>query len=80
MEKLHVQPSELDKLPYYELEYTVSIYNDILKERNDKEKNSHNAEMDKYNMDDLGNSTRNLMKGASTPKMPSMPSIKMPKI
>ena len=80
MEKLHVQPSELDKLPYYELEYTVSIYNDILKERNDKEKDSHNAEMDKYNMDDLGNSTRNLMKGASTPKMPSMPSIKMPKI
>tara|TARA_R110000751_G_scaffold213222_2_gene316691 strand:- start:284 stop:526 length:243 start_codon:yes stop_codon:yes gene_type:complete len=80
MEKLHVQPSELDKLPYYELEYTVSIYNDILKERNDKEKNSHNAEMDKYNMDGLGDSTRNLMKGAGTPKMPSMPSIKMPKI
>ncbi len=80
MEKLHVQPSELDRLPYYEFEYTVSIYNDILKERNDKEKNSHNAEMDKYNMDGLSNSTRNLMKGAGTPKMPSMPSIKMPKI
>ena len=80
MEKLNVQPSELDRLPYYELEYTVSIYNDILKERNDKEKGSHDAEMDKYNMDGLTRSAGKMMKGAGAPKMPSMPSIKMPKI
>ena len=37
MEKLHVQPSEIDRLPYYEYEFTISIYNDIVKERNEKE-------------------------------------------
>ena len=37
MEKLHIQPSELDMLPFYEYEYTIEMYNDIMKERNDKE-------------------------------------------
>ena len=37
MEKLHLQPSELDRLPYYEYEYTVQMYNDMLKERKDGE-------------------------------------------
>ena len=77
MEKLHVQPSELDALPYYELEYMVSIYNDILKERNDKDKDSHNAETDKYNMDGMTRNTNRLLNSSSMPKMPS---IKMPKI
>lgn len=80
MEKLHVQPSELDRLPYYEFEYVVSIYNDILKERNDKEKDSHNVEADKYNMADMSKTAGNMLKGQSTPRMPSMPSIKMPKL
>ena len=73
MEKLHVQPSELDKLPYYELEYTVSIYNEILDERNRKEEENNNKEHDKYNMDSIKSS---MTKFAS----PKMPSIKMPKI
>ena len=37
MEKLHLQPSELDALPFYEYEYTVEIYNDIMKDRKDAE-------------------------------------------
>jgi hypothetical protein len=32
MEKLHVQPTELDMLPYYEFEYTLELYNEIIKE------------------------------------------------
>jgi hypothetical protein len=69
MEKLHIQPSELDMLPYYEFEYIISIYNDILKERKGQETDSYNTERDKYNM-----------KGLSDMKMPKMPSIKLPKL
>jgi len=69
MEKLHIQPSELDALPYFEFEYIVSIYNDILKERKGQEADSYEAERDKYNM-----------KGMSGMKMPKMPSIKIPKL
>jgi hypothetical protein len=72
MEKLHVQPSELDRLPYYELEYTVSAYNEILDERNRKEEENTKKDHDKYNMD----SVKSSMTKFSSPKMPS---IKMPK-
>ena len=30
MEKLHVQPTELDMLPYYEFEYTLELYNEFV--------------------------------------------------
>jgi len=56
-------------LPYYEFEYIISIYNDILKERKGQETDSYNTERDKYNM-----------KGLSDMKMPKMPSIKLPKL
>jgi len=73
MEKLHVQPSELDRLPYYELEYTVSIYNDILDERKRNEDENMDKERDKYNIDSIKS-------GMGSFKPPSMPSIKMPKL
>jgi hypothetical protein len=73
MEKLHVQPSELDRLPYYELEYTVSIYNDILDERKKNEDENMDKERDKYSIDSIKS-------GMGKFKSPSMPSIKMPKI
>lgn len=73
MEKLHVQPSELDRLPYYELEYTVSIYNEILEDRKKNEEESSGKELDKYNIDGLKNSMTSF-------KSPKLPSIKMPKI
>jgi hypothetical protein len=77
MEKLHVQPSELDRLPYYELEYTIEEYNEILKERNEKSDKSTGAEMDKYN---VGNMMSKAQSSLKAPKMPSMPSIRMPKL
>jgi len=75
MEKLHVQPSELDMLPYYEYEYTVEIYNDIVKERNDEEKKQNQGVEDKYNMSSM---QRNMNKNASTFKNPSIPKISVP--
>jgi hypothetical protein len=76
MEKLHVQPSEIDRLPFYEYEYMISIYNDIIKERNDKESQTYEKERDKYNIGDM---QKGMQKNMSQFKPPSMPSLKMPK-
>lgn len=48
MEKLHVQPSELDSLPYYEFEYMTEIYNEIVTERNAEEEKKNSEIEDKY--------------------------------
>jgi len=75
MEKLGIQPSELDMLPFYEYEYTVSLYNDIMKERRDKENGT--ASNPEYGM----NMPSGIKSAMSSLKMPSMPSsIKFPKV
>jgi predicted membrane-bound dolichyl-phosphate-mannose-protein mannosyltransferase len=76
MEKLHVQPAELDMLPYYEYEYTVEIYNDIVKERNDEEKKQNRGAEDKYNVSGI---QKNMSKNISSYKNPTMPKISMPR-
>ena len=76
MEKLHVQPTELDMLPYYEYEYTVEIYNDIVKERNDEEKKQNQGMEDKYNVSGM---QKNMTKNMTGYKNPSMPKISMPR-
>jgi hypothetical protein len=76
MEKLHVQPTELDMLPYYEYEYTVEIYNDIVKERNDEEKKQNKEAEDKYNVNGM---QKNASKNMTNYKNPSMPKISMPR-
>jgi hypothetical protein len=68
MEKLHIQPSEIDILPYYEFEYTVEIYNDIIKERNEAEKENNDQLEDKYKS--------NFKVPNSLPKVPN---FRMPK-
>jgi len=77
MEKLHIQPTELDLLPFYEYEYTLEIYNDLLKERNKKEEQQTQDASDKYNMDGLKSQANRQMQSV---KAPSMPQIKMPKL
>jgi|TARA_R110001592_G_scaffold171377_2_gene409657 hypothetical protein len=77
MEKLHIQPTELDLLPFYEYEYTLEIYNDLLKERNKNEQQQTQETSDKYNMDGLKGQANRTMKGVKTP---SMPRITMPKL
>ncbi len=76
MEKLHVQPTELDVLPYYEYEYTVEIYNDIVKERNDEEKKQNQGMEDKYNVSGM---QKNMNKNMTGYKNPTMPKISMPR-
>lgn len=76
MEKLHVQPSELDMLPYYEYEYIVEIYNDIIKQRQDEESSSSDMG-DKYNIDSIKN---NMNKNVASYKNPKLPKINMPKL
>jgi hypothetical protein len=79
MEKLHVQPTELDMLPYYEFEYTLEIYNDIIKERNDEEKKQNQDAEEKYNIAGMKNNAMNMGKNMSGYKQPSMPKISMPR-
>lgn len=80
MEKLHIQPTELDVLPYYEYEYTLELYNDIVKERNDEEKKQNKETEDKYNISGMQkNANTNMNKNMSGYKMPSMPKINMPR-
>jgi|TARA_B100001564_G_C20172975_1_gene460553 hypothetical protein len=77
MEKLHLQPTELDLLPFYEYEYTLEIYNDLLKDRNKQEQQQTQEASDKYNMDGLKSQANRQMQSV---KAPSMPKIKMPKL
>jgi hypothetical protein len=75
LEKLHLQPSELDLLPFYEYEYTLEMFNDIMKERNDDERKQQASYEDKYDMGGM----KKQMKNMSSYKTPSMPKISMPK-
>jgi len=76
LEKLHLQPSELDLLPFYEYEYTLEMFNDILKERNDEDSKNSQAQSDKYNTSSM---QKSMSKSVSSFKTPSMPNISMPK-
>jgi hypothetical protein len=67
---LHLQPSELDLLPFYEYEFTLQIYNDLLKERNKQEQQNTKDTEDKYNMDGM----------ARKFKTPTLQKISMPKL
>ena len=77
LEKLHLQPSELDLLPYYEYEYTLEMFNEIIKERNDQETKNNRELEDKYN---IGNMQSQAKKNMGQYKAPSMPKISMPKL
>jgi hypothetical protein len=75
LEKLHLQPSELDLLPFYEYEYTLEIFNDLLKERNKQEQENTRDTQDKYNMDGVSANAQKSMSQYKMPKMPSMPKL-----
>lgn len=80
--QFHIQPSELDKMCYWEYELFIRCLNDMVKDENDHQK----AEMDKYHINEYMNMARpgNISKMTSnlTPKMPTMPNINVgtPKI
>ncbi len=79
LEKLHLQPSELDSLPYYEYEYTVELYNEMLKERKEGDDKKQKTQEDKYNIKGMQQqATQSMPKMPSTSSSPG--SFKMPKL
>ena len=64
-------------LPFYEYEYTLEIYNDLLKDRNKQEQQNTKDTQDKYNMDGMKSQA---MKNMGQYKAPKMPNISMPKL
>lgn len=63
-------------LPYYEYEYTLELFNDIIKERNESEGKSQKEMEDKYN---VGSMQKQAQRNMSSYKTPSVPKISMPK-
>ena len=68
---LHIQPSEIENMPYYEYEITLENLHDLLKEKNDAERKAH---------EDQTANTPNYNKMANSFKAPSMPKFRMPKV
>jgi len=64
-------------LPFYEYEYTLEIFNDLLKDRNKQEQQNTKDTQDKYNMDGLNAQAQ---KNMSSYKMPALPNMSMPKL
>jgi len=71
----HIQPSEIDRMPYWEYEYYLDALNKQVQEENEKQQ----AEMDKYGVKEHLDAARpgnikNMMTAAQ-PRMPSMPNF-----
>lgn len=84
MEELHIQPSEIDNLPFFEYEYTIQLYQEMLEERkanSEKESNSSNdsAQLKNYTSK-MDSYQRNAMKYVKRPSMPNVSIPKMPKL
>jgi len=68
----HIQPSEIERMPFYEYEYMLEDINQINKEQEEQNKQQNE------DMESMRNSMnpKNMM---SSMKMPSMPKINIPK-
>lgn len=72
----HIQPSELDKMPYWEYEYYIKALNDLIKAENEDQEN----QMSKYNIKKYEKlSDPNNIKKLTNPKLPNM-NFKTPKL
>jgi len=60
-------------MPFYEYEYTLHYYNEILKERKDGEDKKHKEYEDKYNIKDMQSQLKRSTPTTSSFKMPKMP-------
>lgn len=74
----HIQPSEIDKMMYWEYEMFIDALNNIMKDENDAQQ----KEMDKYHVGDAMKmmNPRNMDRMTQGPKMPDMSKMKMPKM
>ena len=81
MEKLNMQLSEIDSMPYYEYEYTLMYYNEILEDRKEAEKKNSKDYGDKYNVDSMQRkSTQQQSQMARSMGAQKPPTMKMPNI
>ncbi len=71
----HIQPSEVDRVPYYEYEYWISEITDDKKEQEEENK-KREQEQGKYKNPPKMPSIPSL---PSAPKMPSIPQVSIPK-
>jgi len=79
-----MQPSEIEALPFYEIEYTIENLTHDLKNTKEAEQAQHDG-ADTSSYMQQGNK---MLSGAktgnntsiNTPKMPKMPTMKMPKM
>lgn len=81
MEELHVQPSEIDTLPFFEYEYTIEMYQEILEERKknqEKGEQESNPQADKY-LSQANSYQKNMSKYMKQPSMPRVTMPRMPK-
>ena len=78
-----MQVSEIDNMPYYELEYTLEYYQEILEERDKEQNKQQKAQEEKYNIGQYQKQARSMsnmsnfkpsMSGGKF-RMPSMPRI-----
>lgn len=80
---LHIQPSEIDMLPFYEYQWMVTDLVEMLKEQNGEGKNKNPYDTDEH-MDKIKKQTNSYTKGFGNMnnigKMPNMGSFKMPKL
>lgn len=77
-EKLNMQRSEIHAMPFYEYEYTIDYYQEIIEERRKAEEEQQGEYENKYNVQEQSQSMMNQAK--SNFKMPTVPNFIMPKI
>ena len=70
MKHLETQPSEIEKMPYWEYEEMVELLSDYIKKQNAANKSQQEPSGNSYSKD-AGKILKNVPK-------PSMPSLKMP--
>lgn len=75
-----MQVSEIDALPYYELEYTIEYYQEILEERNKEEQKQQKEQEEKYNVGKYQKNANAVSKNMSNyrPSMGSNGKFRMP--
>lgn len=76
----HIQPSEIEKMPYYEFEYMLEDITQITKEQQkqqEEQEKQYAEQQHMYNPKAMMSSMQNSMPKMS---MPAMPKINMPKL
>lgn len=75
---MRIQPSEIENMPYYEMEITLEELIDILKQKNEAEKKAYDSQKsagDVPNFNKYANVAKNIAGGVKMPSF-SMPRMK----